>query len=117
MGLSYPATISRWSDFLEQRAREYHASITTPVIGWDNCTVFWGRTIGPQTPGPVFVPFIGRDPQRDDIVGDGTVPEVSLKGDSPSNRQIELPGNIEHVPAPNNTLVWQNIAHTLSNLR
>jgi hypothetical protein len=117
MGLSYPATLARWSDFLELRAREYHAAVTTPVIGWDNCTVFWGLTTNPETPGPVFVPFIGRGPDHDSIVGDGTVPEVSLKGDSPAGRQVRLPGNIEHVPAPNHTMVWQTVAQQLSSER
>jgi hypothetical protein len=130
MAEKYPDTLPRWNDALEAAARTYHASITTPVIGWDKCVVYFSRTAPNQTPGPVFTVddsgggggsegapgavFDGKNVARDDIAGDATVPEASLKGDSPANRQRQISGGPDHTGAPSTSFVWLDVAGELS---
>jgi hypothetical protein len=110
---NYPSTLPRWNDALEASARAYHASITTPVIGWNNCLVFFSKQASPSTPGAVFPTGVTLvDHQK--IDGDGTVPLSSLKGDSDPKRQIEIPGGPDHTSAPNQAFVWSNVAAELS---
>jgi hypothetical protein len=115
----YPASIDPWNDALESAARAYHGAVTVPVIGWENCKVFFSRiqTADPanRTPGATFISPGTGDAATLSIQGDGTVPESSLKGDSPSTTWVELTAGPAHDQAANDPVVWQTMIQELTN--
>jgi len=114
---AYPATVAPWNDFLEQPAQSYHASFVDPVIGWGNCKVFFSRHLASgsmDTPGATFINPATQASDFLKLQGDGTVPETSLKGDSPPSTWVELTAGPAHDAAANDPVVWQTMIQELT---
>lgn len=93
----------------ENQAKTYHArALGEPRIGWNNCAVFWSSS-GANTPGTVRLNSAKKLYEAETIEGDGTVPLESQYGDFPVHTRIRLPGEVEHVPSPNQPFVWERI--------
>lgn len=104
----YPKNLL-WNRALENQAKAYHArALGEPRIGWNNCAVFWSSS-GANTPGAVRLNSARKLYEADTIEGDGTVPLESQYGDFPVHTRIRVPGEVEHVPSPNQPYVWERI--------